>query len=98
MTPTDVSDITRRRLARDRVLFYLGTVLIVVGGPVLSLGSIAHDRYNIPVIGEAYDAFGWLNTLFMTVGILVLIVGMALVVISLRGGLIAGYRGPEEIP
>ena len=96
MTPSEVSEISRSRLARDRALFYLGAVLIVVGGPVPSLGSIAHDRYNIPIIGEAYDAFGWLNTLFMMAGIAVLVIGTALIAISLRGGLIAGYRSPED--
>lgn len=98
MTQREVSEITRFRLVRDRILFYLGAVLIVVGGPVLSLGSIAHDRYDIPLIGEAYDAFGWLNTLFMMAGIAVLVIGAALVAISLRGGLIAGNQSPEDIP
>ena len=97
MTQREVSEITRFRLTRDRILFYLGAVLIVVGGPFLSLGSIAHDRYNIPIIGEAYDAFGWLNTLFMVAGIAVLVIGAVLVAISLRGGLIAGYQSPEDI-
>lgn len=97
MTPTEISDIPRSRLVRDRILFYLGMVLIVVGGPVLSLGSLAHDRYSIPIIGEAYDAFGWLNTSFLMGGIMVLIIGIALVALSLRGGFIVGYRGPEEL-
>jgi hypothetical protein len=98
MTPSKVSEITPSRLARDRALFYLGAVLIVAGGPVLSLGSIAHDRYNIPIIGEAYDAFGWLNTLFMMAGIVVLVIGAVFVAISLRGGLVADYRSPEDVP
>ena len=97
MTPSEVSEISRSRLARDRALFYLGAVLIIVGGPVLSLGSIAHDRYDIPIVGEAYDAFGWLNMLFMMAGIAVLAIGIALVAISLRGGLIAGHQSPEDL-
>jgi hypothetical protein len=91
------SDISRSRLFRDRVLFFVGILLSVVGGPILALGSFAHDRYNIPVIGEAYDAFGWLNTAFLIGGVAVLFAGLGLVAFSLRGGLVTGHGDLEGL-
>ena len=88
MTPTDPSDISRSRLLRDRILFYAGMLFAIVGGPVMALGSLAHDRYAIPILGEAYDAFGWLNVTFLLVGIVILLVGMGLIALSLRGGIL----------
>jgi len=69
---------------RERILFYLGVVLILLGGPGIALGSWLHDWFSIPIIGNAFDAFGWVNRLFAAVGLIVLIVGMVFLILSLR--------------
>jgi hypothetical protein len=97
MTSAEGSDIPPSRLLRDRVLFYLGVSLIIIGGPVLSLGSYAHDRYKIPLIGDAYDAFGWLNITYLAAGIVLFLVGLGLIALSLRGGIATRYSDPEGL-
>jgi len=67
-----------------KVLFLGGLVLVLVGGPGLALGSWLHDVLHIPVIGDAYLTFGWLNRLFAAAGLLVLLVGIVLLILSLR--------------
>lgn len=81
-------EFSRSRVLKDRVLFYAGIILIVIGGPGLSLGSFAHDIYNIPLIGEAFNAFGWLNITFLVVGLILLSMGILFVALALRGGLL----------
>jgi RNA polymerase subunit RPABC4/transcription elongation factor Spt4 len=68
----------------DKILFYTSIVLIFLGGPGLAFGSWLHDILRIPVVGTTYDAFGWLNKLFASVGLIVLIIGIILLIISLR--------------
>ncbi|MFQ6128351.1 MAG: hypothetical protein ACE5QW_05570 [Thermoplasmata archaeon] len=68
---------------RERLLFWLGLVLVFFGG-FFSLGSFAHDWFKIPIIGEAYYAFGWINRLFATAGLVALIVGIVFLILSLR--------------
>lgn len=68
---------------RERLLFWLGLIL-VGGGGFFSLGSFAHDWFKVPVIGEAFDEFGWLNRIFATVGLIVLIIGIVFLILSLR--------------
>lgn len=97
MSLGEASEFSKSRVLKDRVLFYVGIILIVVGGPGLSLGSFAHDIYNIPLIGEAFDAFGWLNMTFLVVGLVFLAVGILIVALSLRGGLLPEARDLEGI-
>ncbi|MFQ6128487.1 MAG: hypothetical protein ACE5QW_06255 [Thermoplasmata archaeon] len=97
MTSGQVSEISRPRVMRDRILFYLGIVLVVLGGPVLSLGSFAHDMYNIPLIGEAFHVFGWLNMTFLAVGLFLFALGVVFIALSLRGGLLPSYKSLEEV-
>lgn len=97
MTPSKSTQPLKSRVARDRVLFYLGILMSIVGGPVFALGSYAHDVYNIPVIGEAYGVFGWLNTTFLYVGVAILIIGIAAVVFSLRGGILPNRTTLEDV-
>jgi uncharacterized membrane protein len=92
----EAMEFSRSRVLKDRVLFYVGIILIVIGGPGLSLGSFAHDIYNIPLIGEAFNAFGWLNVTFLVVGLVLLVVGILLVALSLRGGLLPGAMSSER--
>jgi hypothetical protein len=69
---------------REKILFYLSIMLILLGGPGIALGSWLHDILRIPILGDTYDAFGWMNKLFASAGLLVLIVGIILLILSLR--------------
>lgn len=68
----------------EKVLFYGGLVLVLAGGPGLALGSWLHDVLKIPILGSAYASFGWVNRLFAAAGLLVLLVGIVLLILSLR--------------
>jgi len=69
---------------RERIMFYLGIVFILVGGPGMALGSLLHDTLKIPVVGSAYDEFGWINRMFAAIGLVVLIVGVVFMILSVR--------------
>jgi len=75
------------RLRRDCVLFYAGLVLLLVGLPGLALGSLFHDIFRVELVGSAFDAWGWINQLFAYLGVFVGVVGIALLALSLRGGI-----------
>lgn len=68
----------------EKVLFFGGLVLVILGGPGIALGSWLHDVLRIPVIGEAYETFGWLNRLFAAAGLVVLLVGIVFLILSVR--------------
>lgn len=67
---------------RERLMFYLGIIFILVGGPGLALGSVLHDVLKIPVLGKAYYEFGWVNRMFAAIGLVVLIVGVVFMILS----------------
>jgi RNA polymerase subunit RPABC4/transcription elongation factor Spt4 len=91
---------TTRRM--DKILFYTSIVLIFLGGPGLAFGSWLHDILRIPLIGVTYDEFGWLNKMFASVGLIVLIIGIILLIISLRRTTVVveeydlSFEGKEE--
>lgn len=65
-------------------LFWLGFILVLIGGPGIALGSWLHDVLNI-AIGD-YDnfaSFGWANQMVSAVGIIILVVGIILLILSL---------------
>jgi len=70
---------------REKLLFYVGILLIVLGGPGIALFSWIHDAFRI-AIGEytAFEAFGPVNRLVSAVGLIVLIVGIVFLILSLR--------------
>jgi hypothetical protein len=78
--------ITAASLLRDRFLFYLSLILITLGGLDLALGSYLHDLLQVPVVGTAYHVFGPVNVLYALIGAVLLFLGLALLLISLRGG------------
>lgn len=87
--------VTRERVRRDRILFYTGAIMIFLGGPILALSSWLHDWFRVPIIGDTYEAFGWLNLYFAIAGFIILFVGLAIFIISLRGGLISNKKLAE---
>ena len=64
-------------------LFWLGLILVLVGGPGVALGSWLHDLLEIPVGGNAFSIFGQLNQMVSLVGIIILVVGIILLILSL---------------
>ncbi len=77
------------RVRRDRVLFYAGLVLLLLGVPGFLVGTFVHDPLEVPLVGTAYDGFGFINEIFLGLGIVLGVVGAALVALALRGGVIA---------
>ena len=57
-----------------------------VSRPSGSVGSWLHDFLRIPVGGSAFDAFGWLNRSVAAIGLVILIVGIVLLILSMRLG------------
>jgi hypothetical protein len=68
----------------EKILFYAGLVFVLVGGPGIALGSWLHDVLQIPIIGHAYETFGNVNQLFAAGGLMVLLVGIVLLILSIR--------------
>lgn len=70
---------------REKLLFYAGIVLILLGGPGIALGSWLHDVLRISLLNyNAFDVFGGVNRLVMAAGLIVVIVGVVLFILSLR--------------
>ena len=86
LQPAPTEDVPKESSRRERILFYAGVLLVLAGGPGMALGSWLHDIFRIPILGEAYEAFGWLNRLFAASGLVVLIVGIVLLIVSMRLG------------
>lgn len=68
----------------EKFLFYGGLLLVLAGGPGIALGSWLHDVLKIPIIGDAYEEFGRVNQLFAAAGLIVLLVGIVLLILSIR--------------
>lgn len=82
--PDEASEGEAKPSRIEKLLFFGGILLVLAGGPGLALGSWLHDALQIPFVGDAYDAFGWLNRLFAAAGLVVLLVGIVLLILSLR--------------
>ncbi len=82
----DAKEPTKTAGRRERFLFYTGVLLVLAGGPGIAVGSWLHDILRIPIGGFAYDAFGWLNRLVAATGLVILIVGIVLLILSMRLG------------
>jgi len=80
-------------LKRDRFLFYIGLILFLLGGPGLAVGTYAHDVMRVPVGGNAFDAFGWVNQTVLGVGVVALLIGIVFLILGLRGGVLS----PDEV-
>lgn len=76
---------TPRAGFREKFLFYAGIFMILLGGPGIALGSWLHDVLRIPFEDyRAFDVFGPVNRLVTAAGLIVLIVGIVLLILSLR--------------
>ncbi len=65
-------------------LFWSGLILVIVGGPGIALGSWLHDFLSIPIMDyDNFDSFGWANKLVSSVGIIILVIGIILLILSL---------------
>jgi hypothetical protein len=87
-----VAEIAYERVRRDRIMFYFGTALLFLGGPIIAYGSWIHDWLRIPIIGNSYDAFGWINEFYAIIGIIILVVGIIFIIVSARGGVITNKK------
>jgi hypothetical protein len=89
-------EIDSARLRRDRILFYSGLVLLLLGLPGLILSSWAHDIARMPLVGEAYDAWGWINQTFALLGLFLAVFGGIFLAVSLRGGVVSSAEVKES--
>lgn len=65
-------------------LFWSGVILVLIGGPGIALGSWLHDVLFISIADyNNFDSFGWANRLVSTVGIIILVIGIILLILSL---------------
>jgi len=80
---------TLKNILRDRIAYYVGLILVAIGGPGLTLGSWLHDLLNVPIIGYKYEMFGIINVRFAIIGLTLFIIGIVLLAVSLRGGVVS---------
>jgi predicted nucleic acid-binding Zn ribbon protein len=66
------------------LLFWSGLGLVIIGGPGLALGSWLHDVLAIPIGGNAFEVFGQFNRFVSATGLIVLIVGIVLLIVSIK--------------
>ncbi len=70
---------------REKILYYAGIALILLGGPGIALGSWLHDVLRISYLNyNAFNVFGPVNQLVLAVGLMVMIVGTVFLLLSLR--------------
>jgi hypothetical protein len=84
---TPGEEIAEKGGRKEKFLFYLGVILILVGGPGVAMGSWMHDWLRIPFPGPeyaAYDVFGPVNRFVAMLGLIVLIIGIVFLIFSLR--------------
>jgi len=82
--PEEASEEESKPSRIEKVLFFGGILLVLAGGPGLAFGSWIHDALQIPIVGDAYATFGWVNRAFAAAGLVVLLVGIVLLILSLR--------------
>ncbi len=71
--------------ARAKLLRYAGIALILLGGPGVALGSWLHDVLRISYMNyNSFDVFGPMNRLVLALGLIVMIAGVVLLILSLR--------------
>lgn len=81
-----------------RMIFFIGILLILIGGPGLALGSYLHDLLKINIGGDNWEYFGPRNWLMAGIGFIVLIIGVIFLVISLMKKKVPEEEEEEEEP
>ncbi len=85
---------TSNKEKKSKQLFWLGLILVLVGGPGIALGSWLHDVLYISIANyDNFLSFGWVNQMVSAVGIIILIVGIILLILSLPK-----IQSEEELP
>jgi polyferredoxin len=86
LEPATTSDTVERKPGlREKILYYTGIALIVIGGPGIALGSWLHDILRLSFLNyNAFSVFGPMNRLFLAVGLVVMIVGVLFLLLSLQ--------------
>ncbi len=83
---TEPAEGTKRKAGfREKLLFYAGIALILLGGPGIALGSWLHDVLRISYANyNSFEVFGPVNRLVVAIGLVVMIVGVVFFILSLR--------------
>jgi predicted nucleic acid-binding Zn ribbon protein len=69
---------------RSKLMFFVGVLLVLIGGPGFAGGSYLHDLLRIPIGSyDAFEVFGWVNQLVAAVGIIILVIGIIFLLLSL---------------
>ena len=69
---------------KSKLMFWVGIILVLVGGPGIALGSWLHDVLMISIADyDNFDSFGWANQLVSSVGIIILVIGIIMLILSL---------------
>lgn len=81
----------RRKVSKQ--MFWAGVILVFLGGPGIALFSWLHDvlELNFPSGYDAWTTFGWVNKLVATVGMVILVIGIVLLILSIH------RERPEDI-
>jgi hypothetical protein len=83
-TAEALASTTEKAERGSKGLFIAGVILCLLGGPGVALGSYIHDVLGISIAGyDNFESFGWANQLVSTVGIIILVVGIILLILSL---------------
>jgi di/tricarboxylate transporter len=78
--------ISSRQERSEKIIMFLGIVLILLGGPGIVSMSYLHDWLRIPAPDPAYDAyetFGSVNSFVAVLGLAITAIGIFFLVVSL---------------
>lgn len=89
-------EIDSTRLRRDRILFYAGLILFLLGLPGMILSSWMHEIMRFPIVGVAYDEWGWINQITLIVGLFMAFAGGIFLALSMRGGAVDSADVPKH--
>ena len=83
-SPEAFESIVTKEEKGSKWLFWSGIILVLIGGPGIALGSWLHDLLQVPIADyNNFDSFGWANRLVASVGIVILVIGIILLILSL---------------
>ena len=75
--------IVPKEKTRSKTFFFMGIIISIIGVGA-AFGSLLHDWLRIDIIGTSYDTIGWMNRLFIGIGLIILVVGIIFLILSLR--------------